>query len=328
METNRLRSIVPMFGGRTQYVETLQSVLKFIDSYHPTTNELLGWHRGSFANVSSEKSIMRRVRYLSNAGFLQKVDGHWKLGPAGQEYAPEYDIDVLLRIMCGRNVGFRSLLYALAVAPMTIEEISDQQLDTHPELGWSRGETDMAFQRANWLWSMGLIQKQDDKYELTSRGREFVEDAVEAWAEPISTSNGPAESMTAHAYETVAVTRAVDPEFRVTTLERYNQTCPISGIDHPALLDVAHILSWSDYPKHRADLGNVLALSKTHHAAFDRGLFTISRDYEIVVNPTFETDSDHLKQTLVNQNGAKLPLENPGVSESYLAKRNSTLEWV
>jgi len=31
---------------------------------------------------------------------------------------------------------------------------------------------------------------------------------------------------------------------------------------HPGLLDVAHLLSWSDYPQYRADVTNVLPLSK------------------------------------------------------------------
>lgn len=69
--------------------------------------------------------------------------------------------------------------------------------------------------------------------------------------------------------------RSVDPEFRATVLSRHDRTCPISGVDHPGLLDVAHVLSWRDYPEHRANPSNVLALSKTHHAAFDRELFTI-----------------------------------------------------
>lgn len=67
--------------------------------------------------------------------------------------------------------------------------------------------------------------------------------------------------------------------------------CPISGVDHPELLDVAHVLSWSDYPEHRADLTNVLPLSETHHAAFDRELFTTDRDYRLRVNPSFNTQS-------------------------------------
>ncbi len=49
-----------------------------------------------------------------------------------------------------------------------------------------------------------------------------------------------------------------------------------------------------------ADLTNVLALSKTHHAAFDRELFTIDRDYRIRVNPAFDTHSDVLHRTIID----------------------------
>jgi len=72
-------------------------------------------------------------------------------------------------------------------------------------------------------------------------------------------------------------------------------------VDHPGLLDVAHVLSWSDYPEYRADLRNVLPLSKTHHAAFDRELFTIDQEYRLRVNPSFETQSDLLQRTIIDQ---------------------------
>jgi len=126
---------------------------------------------------------MRRVAYLEQAGFVRKENDYWVLGDAGREYVQQYDMGALLRIMCDRNIGLRSLMYALAAGPMTIGEISDQQLDTHPELGWSRGETDMAKQRANWLRSMGFVEKRDDEYALTDDGLQFVESAVEEWAD-------------------------------------------------------------------------------------------------------------------------------------------------
>ncbi len=135
-----------MFGGGTRYVETLDAILAFVDAHQPTTEELVGWHRGSFSNVSSRDSIMRRVSYLQQVGFLHQVNEHWILGDAGREYVEQGDVAALLRIMCDRNVGLRSLLYALVAGPMTLAEVSEQQLDTHPELGWSRGETDMAKQ--------------------------------------------------------------------------------------------------------------------------------------------------------------------------------------
>ncbi len=144
MSPNRLRSIVPMFGGGTRYVETLDMVLEFVEEHQPTTDEFVRWHRETLSNVSSRESILRRVGYLRQVGFLQQENDDWVLREAGREYIQQQEVAMLLRIMCARNVGLRSLLYALSAGPMTIAGISDQQLDTHPELGWSRGETDMA----------------------------------------------------------------------------------------------------------------------------------------------------------------------------------------
>lgn len=328
MTSDRLRSIVPMFGGGTQYVETLNIVLEFIESHHPTTDELVGWHRGTFDRVSSRESIMRRVSYLRQVGFIQQDGERWMLGEAGHKYFEDHDRETLLRIMCERNVGLRSLMYALAAGPMTIKEISDQQLDTHPELGWGRGETDMALQRVNWLRSMGLVEKRDGEYALTDAGHQFVDEAVAEWADTIWTPETTDDAMTAGMYETTVQARAVDPEFRVTVLSQYDRTCPVSGVDHPGLLDVAHVLSWSDHPEHRADLGNVLPLSKTHHAAFDRELFTLDQDYRLRVNPSFETQSETLQRTIIDQDGERIPLPAEGVNPEYLSQHNSGLAWI
>jgi putative restriction endonuclease len=317
-----------MFGGATQYVETLDAILEFVGTHHPTTDELVGWHRGTFERVSSWESIMRRVSYLQQVGFIQQDGEQWTLGEVGREYAAAQDIETLLRIMCARNVGLRSLLYALAPGPMAIDEISDQQLDTHPELGWGRGETDMALQRVNWLRSFGLVEKRDGEYALTDAGHEFVDDAVAEWADSEWTPDATPNSMKAGVYESTVQARAVDPEFRFTVLSRYDRTCPVSGVDHPGLLDVAHVLPWSEYPEHRADLANVLPLSKTHHAAFDRKLFTIDQDYCVRVNPTFETQSDVLQRTIIEQAGNRIPIPTGSVDPAYLSQHNEAIEWI
>lgn len=267
---------------------------------------------------------MRRVRYLEQVGFIVQAGGRWQLGVSGQEYASGWETETLFGIMANRNVGLRSLLYELVQGPMDIEAVSEQQLDTHPELGWARGETDMAKQRVNWLRSMGLIRRQDGRYTLTERGQTLVGEAVAEWEDERLTQ-GPAE---AGIYETTTTARSLDPEFRATVLTRYDETCPVSGVDHAGLLDVAHVLPWSEYPSHRADPTNVLALGKTHHAAFDRGLFTIDADHRLRVNPSFETDSEHLRRTLVQQAGDRLPRVQAHVDPDHLARHNDRLDWM
>lgn len=328
MSPDRLRSIVPMFGGGTRYVETLDEILEFVESHQPATDELVEWHRGSFQNVSSRDSIMRGVSYLQQARFLRQTNDHLELGSAGREYIELGDVATLLRIMCDRNIGLRSLMYALAAGPMTLVEVSEQQLDTHPELGWSRGETDMAKQRVNWLRSMELVEQRGEEYALTGNGLQFVERAVEEWADSDWTPSRDDARMPVGTYETTVHTRSVDPEFRATVLSRHDWTCPISGADHPGLLDVAHVLSWSDHPEYRADLSNVLALSKTHHAAFDRELFTIDQDYRLRVNPEFETESNVLQRTIIDREGERISTLEKNLNPQYVTQHNASLAWL
>jgi putative restriction endonuclease len=329
MHDQRLRSIVPLFGGATRYVETLDAMLGFVAEHQPTTDELVGWHRGTFDRVSSADSIVRRVEYLEAVGFLATDGEHWTIGPEGEEYLTDQSTETLTEIMCRRNVGLRSLLYALAAGPMTIEEISRQQLGAHPQLGWDPTNTDMAKQRANWLQSLGLVEKDDDMYRLSDAGVGFVDDAIETWANTEQPNSGASSvGMEAGTYETTVQARTVDPEFRATVLGRHDATCPVSRVDHPQLLDVAHVLPWSEYPDHRADPTNVIPLSKTHHAAFDRGLFTIDHDFHLRVNPTFETESRVLQQTLCDRTGESLSLSEGLVDPDYLQRHNESLVWL
>lgn len=318
-----------MFGGATNYIETLDSILEFVAAQQPTTDELIGWHRGRFERVSSRDSIQRRLDYLVNVGFLERANNEWTLGVSGEEYLKDRSVETLAEIMCRRNLGLRSLLYALSPGSMTIEEINHQQLQTHPELGWSESNTDMAKQRTNWLRSLGLVEKDGTQYRLSEQGRSFTEAAIEQWASDETPATSTDDTtMDARSYEMSVQARSVDPEFRITVLSQYDTTCPISGVDHGALLDVAHILPWNEYPGRRADLSNVLPLSKTHHAAFDRDLITIDQGYRLRVKPTFETDSDLLQRTIQSQAGRQLPIPDRGIDPNYLRQHNERLEWL
>ncbi|WP_246084335.1 hypothetical protein [Salinadaptatus halalkaliphilus] len=95
---------------------------------------------------------------------------------------------------------------------------------------------------------MGLVEERGDAYALTDDGRSFVENSVAKWSDSDWTPATSDDGMTAGTYATTIHARAVDPEFRATVISRHNRECPISGVDHLGLLDVAHVLSWSEYP--------------------------------------------------------------------------------
>ncbi|WP_435334820.1 HNH endonuclease [Haloarchaeobius sp. TZWWS8] len=129
-------------------------------------------------------------------------------------------------------------------------------------------------------------------------------------------------------YETEATVRSMPAAFRTETLANYRSRGLVSGVDHPRLLDVAHILPWSEYESERLAPENVLLLSKTHHAAFDAELFTIDADYRLRVAPDFDTGSDLLRRTLLDRDGQHLSLPDsaPDV-RPLLEQHNRSLDW-
>jgi putative restriction endonuclease len=132
----------------------------------------------------------------------------------------------------------------------------------------------------------------------------------------------------AEEYDTVVGARSVPASFRRAVLERYGSRCVVSGVDHAALLDVAHVLPWSDHPAHRLDPTNVLVLDRTHHAAFDRGLFTLDAEFTVRTAPSLETDSPLLRRTLLDADGSTISLpQDATLDPSFLGARNDSLAW-
>lgn len=163
-------------------------------------------------------------------------------------------------------------------------------------------------------------------YEGTYKILDLDEDQM---VEPTAgTDTDEPQSYEAATYETTVQARSMPVAFRKAALSWYDSRCPVSGVDHDGLLDVAHVLPWSDHPEYRTDPENVLVLDKTHHEAFDRGLFTFDDDYHLRVAPDFETESDVLEGTLLEQQGEGVDFpRSRRPSPDFLQRHNETLEW-
>lgn len=137
-----------------------------------------------------------------------------------------------------------------------------------------------------------------------------------------------AEVPEATEYETTTTERNTPSEFRPLVLRLYRNECLITSVDKPDLLEVAHVLSWSEHPDYRHDVDNVMVLNKLHHAAFDSGMFTLSQNYRLRVSPDFETNSKFLRQTVIEKEGEKIEFpEGATIEQDYLKNHNEKLDW-
>jgi putative restriction endonuclease len=72
--------------------------------------------------------------------------------------------------------------------------------------------------------------------------------------------------------------------FRKTVLLSYRNKCCITGIAIPELLVASHIKPWSKDLSQAANPENGLCLNALHDKAFDRGLFTVTEDYKVLLS--------------------------------------------
>ncbi|MCR5131521.1 MAG: HNH endonuclease [Prevotella sp.] len=75
--------------------------------------------------------------------------------------------------------------------------------------------------------------------------------------------------------------------FRRCVLVSYNNTCCISGINNPDLLEAGHIVDWKIDKINRTNPENGLCLNVLFHKAYDENLLGISPDYEVFISDEF-----------------------------------------
>ena len=88
--------------------------------------------------------------------------------------------------------------------------------------------------------------------------------------------------------------------FRIVVLNAYSNKCCVTGLKDPQLLIASHINPWrvSDIRTERTNPHNGLCLNALHDKAFDRGLITLSKNYEMIISSKLknvEMDNDTRK---------------------------------
>ena len=72
--------------------------------------------------------------------------------------------------------------------------------------------------------------------------------------------------------------------FRNMVLSAYNNTCCITGLARPELIEACHIIDWAEDEKNRINPCNGLAMNVLFHRAFDKLYLGISTDLRVVIS--------------------------------------------
>lgn len=101
--------------------------------------------------------------------------------------------------------------------------------------------------------------------------------------------------------------RVHQPKFRTQVLFAYEEKCAICRLNHPGLLDAAHIVP-DHHEKGLATISNGISLCKIHHAAYDREFIGISPDLSVHVKENLmrEKDGPMLQHGIQEMHGVQI----------------------
>ncbi len=79
--------------------------------------------------------------------------------------------------------------------------------------------------------------------------------------------------------------RVGQSKIRAVTLHNYNNHCAFCDVKDKNLLIASHISRWTDDPKGRGDLSNIICMCRFHDALFEFGYFSLTDDYAVLRRP-------------------------------------------
>jgi hypothetical protein len=97
--------------------------------------------------------------------------------------------------------------------------------------------------------------------------------------------------------------------FRRAVLSSYRGRCCMSGLGESRLLVASHIVPWSRDKANRLNPSNGLCLSAIHDRAFDKGLFTLTNDFRVIVSEELKRRNEpFLNQVFLPLSGREIEL--------------------
>jgi putative restriction endonuclease len=99
--------------------------------------------------------------------------------------------------------------------------------------------------------------------------------------------------------------RTVQKFFRNAVISSYHSKCAVCNLGFKEMLVASHIIPWSQRQDCRANPANGISLCGLHDKAFDRGFFTIGRDYTVILSEKLISSNDlpveHMFKRFENQ---------------------------
>jgi len=166
LSSEKFKSIWPLPGGATKYVNTLTRILKKIQENNPTFEELLKWFISEY-ELSGEKTPRKYLECIRRFGFFKRIGERLSLAEESLKFLESGNYKIVYEVLDNAVLGLDDSLSWLSEETLSENEIHARLIKKY-NLNWkTRAQTHF---RLCWLRSLGYINKKGRKYHLTDEG--------------------------------------------------------------------------------------------------------------------------------------------------------------
>jgi len=180
LPTAKFKSLWPLPGGTTEYVNTLTKILEKVQKENPTYDELLNWFTSEY-KLSGQRTPRRYLDYLKRFGFLKTENNRLYLTSESVRFLESRDNRIVYSILSERVLGLDDILTWLSAEALSENEIHER-LTKKYNLKWNA--THQTYFRLMWLKSLGYVQESGGEYYITDEGLKVVAKKIEQPMEP------------------------------------------------------------------------------------------------------------------------------------------------
>jgi hypothetical protein len=309
------------YGGISDRLRNLLSMLEHVDKEEPSRDELTNWIISN-TNAGSPDAVSHHLTFLDSIDMIKLDERNCGLGRYGERYLANRDNETLYECLSSGVKGFDILLEELADGPMADEDIMDLLVEEFEEAEMSKPGP--AIRHREWLQVLGYVERENGTNRLTDEGERFLEAevAIEVSKTQTKYRNVATEEVDLPDGQRGVEKREVDAARAkrdsavVRSIKRlYENTCQVCGKRRLKNDDEGHSNVY--HLKPLADDGpdvpeNVVVVCPNHHADFENGMLRVDPE-------TLEIDHEYESDV----SGSKLLLEDEhDVEPEYLKYHN------
>lgn len=187
MTDDRRMTTDRFYGGVSNRLQNLRSMLEYIETEHPPREQVNEW---VIANTSagSQDAVSHHLTFLDSVEIIDLSERECELGSYGERWLRDQNPESLYAALSSRVKGFDTILEALDDGPMTDEDIMDLLVSEFDEAEMSKPGP--AVRHREWLQVLGFVEREDGVNRLTSKGNEIL-DSTESGRQPASMRTPP-----------------------------------------------------------------------------------------------------------------------------------------